>query len=251
MATKRKAKDADDIKVAMWVVVQYKRIKKNELLQDVPAVVASVDKEANTANLLFPNKLSMYFVEKGLVASNILFATETHDLNKVRLWSGSLAEQDRLNKVLVSALLHFAEGKGKARRAHKDLHVTETDKPESIVLDGKGTMISGYDTQMKQIKVGLKQVVAETLEIRGAKAPEVDVQAITLPGAPASSPCMEGQKEFSAMLASMFDKSGGLLPLEAIRDDLVPKFGDVHAMLSHMVALCKVFIVEDVAVKLE
>jgi len=145
--------------VATWVRVELnKRLKRNQLLQDVPAVVSRVNDEEKTVNVLYPNKLSVFFHDRG--QSSILFAIETHPIAKIFPWEGPTRH---LDKILIHALLHFAEARAPACRGNLTLRSVATPLQEKFVtVDTSGQpQVNARDRQIEQMKLGLKSIVID------------------------------------------------------------------------------------------
>jgi len=158
--TKRKAPAvaAWTPRVATWVkVVLDKRIKKNLALQDVPAVVSRVDPESESVNVLYPNKLSM-FLYKTDQMPKMLFAIETYPVNKVQPWEGSTTQ---LDQVLIHAMLHFAEQRGRALSGTNLIQAVPQPLSECVTIDAAGQAVDGHVVKRNQIKLGLKNLAED------------------------------------------------------------------------------------------
>lgn len=168
VSAKRKLKSAAIAwtpKVATWVsVVLDKRSKRNLALQHVPAVVSRVDLESESVNVIYPNKLSVFLYETGQVPK-ILFAIETHPMSKIQKWEGCTAQ---LDQVLIHAMLHFVEQRGRALHGSQQIVVVEAPRPELVTISAGGQSVDGQLLNCEQIKVGLRTLMEGTVNDRTA-----------------------------------------------------------------------------------
>jgi len=124
--------------VATWVKIHLdRRVKRNQLTCNTPAVISKVNLDEGTVNVLFPNSLSVFFHDAGK-RDTVLFSIETYPLSKVSVWDGP---SKHLDKILIHAL-NFTEGKGHGVCGSSDLRVVPTEAHEQIRLDAKGTVVS-------------------------------------------------------------------------------------------------------------
>lgn len=225
-------------KVATWVkVVLDKRIKRNLTLQEVPGVVSKVDAASDKVNVLYPNKLSHYLYQKDKFPQ-ILFAIESYPLSRVEPWEGSTAQ---LDEVLIHAMLHFAELRGRALSGSRLIEVKPSPLGECVSLGSGGQMVDGHSVKVKQIKLDLKELlVTGTAQSSSSLAHEVKEQPEQ-----ASSP-LEVQKSFTLRLSRLYQSAQrDRLSKEEICDALGADFPSWETLLITLDEHNLVMIAED------
>jgi len=233
-------------KVATWVsVVLDKRSKRNVALQNVPAVVSRVDLESESVNVIYPNKLSVFLYETGQ-APQILFAIETHPMSKIQKWEGCTAQ---LDKVLIHAMLHFAERRGRALNGSKQIVVVESPRPELVTISARGQSIDGQTVNCEQIKNGLRTLMEETINDR-MSAPSSSSTKLQLetPRKSDHGPSLAASmKVFTMRLSQLFQtQKRERLSRDEIREELSNDFPTWEALLVTLDEKNVIMIAEDV-----
>lgn len=248
VSAKRKLKAASIAwtpKVATWVsVVLDKRSKRNLALQDVPAVVSRVDLESESVNVIYPNKLSHFLYEKGQVPQ-ILFAIETHPMSKIQKWEGCTAQ---LDQVLIHAMLHFAERRGRALHGSQQIVVVASTRPELVTISARGESVDGQSVNCEKIKVGLRTLMEETRNDRTAPSSSSSKLELETPRKSDQGPSLVATlKLFTMRLSKLFQtQKSERLSRDDIREELSKDFPTWETLLVALDEKNQIMIAEDV-----
>jgi len=250
--------------VATWVRVELnKRLKRHQLLQDVPGVVSRVNEEDKTVNVLYPNKLSVFFHDRG--QSSILFAIETHPVGKVFPWEGPTKH---LEKILIHALLHFTEARAPACKGSLTLRAVASPQQSQFVAVGASGRppVDASQRQIEQVKLGLKSIEVDNdgdlmdsvrepdspaAEETPARASSSQVGALddgeTPPkiAAPAK-PAQDELPEFTKRVSEIFRRlDRDAISKQECRSELAQDFPNWEALMARLDSVNKVCVVED------